>query len=45
MEDYFAAVVQGIIKGVTSFFVGRTLEEIQKTIQSPRKRKDGSHKR
>lgn len=45
MDNYFEAFVQGVIRGVTSFFVRKKLEENEKTIQCPGKRKDGSAKK
>lgn len=43
MENYIEAVFQGIVRGVTSYFVQKKLEIIErkeKTIQSPGKQKD-----
>lgn len=45
MENYFEAFFQGIIRGITSYYVQKKLERKEKTIQSPTKRKDGSNKK
>ena len=45
MGDYFEAIVQGAIRGVTSYIVRKKLENKEKTIQCPEKRKDGSQKK